>query len=377
MSIVKETVVRSLPFTKQTGFRKALMQSVNAYFSDNNLRQRDAPAMYLKSAIVLAAYVAGFGLVVFSGASPAVTLLLYVAWALAAVGVGFNIMHDAIHGGYSDNMRVNKIMGLTGEMIGTSNFVWRQKHNVWHHTYTNIAGLDDDLETSGVLRLSPHDAWKPRFRWQHLYLPIVYGLTGFGYLLRDFQVFFTGKTDEHHVYPKMTRNDRATFVLGKVVFLSVTLLIPMLVLPWWLAVLGWIVHLFTISLTLAAIFQLAHVMEPAAFPEPSGDPLHIENEWAVHQVQTTVDFAQGNRALNWYCGGLNFQIEHHLFPHISHVYYPALSAIVRRTCEEFGVAYFAYPTWRQALASHFRVVRALGRRPTPEAPLAPVPTVAK
>lgn len=376
MAVLKEHPAKAVPFTKRFGFRQALNQRVDAYFKDTGLKPRDVPEMYVKSIVLYVLYVVTFAAVLAVGSTGSAWVLpLYVFWGLVVTGLGFNTMHDAIHGGYSDNPRINRIVGLTIELLGASGFVWKQKHNVWHHTYTNVAGLDEDLETQGAFRFSPHDAWKPVYRWQHIYSPIVYGLTGFSFLIRDFRVFFTGHSDVYHQYPKFNRTETAIFWGGKIAFLIISIVIPMLMMPWWLALIGWLMYIFTISLTLAAIFQLAHVMEPAKFPEPTGDPLHFENEWAIHEVETTVDFAPNNRFLNWYCGGLNFQIEHHLYPLVCHVHYPALAKIVKQTCEEFGVQYNVYPTWRSALMSHLRILREFGRKPSPQT--AAVPKVAR
>jgi linoleoyl-CoA desaturase len=381
LSAVKQNPVKSLPFTKQFGFRKTVVQRVEAYLKEHNLPQRDVPAMYLKSFIVLAWWLGTYLLLMLGGFSWAINTLLCVVFGLATAGVGFNIMHDAIHGGYSNSARINKLMGFTLELLGASSFVWRQKHNVWHHTYTNISGLDEDLETQGFLRMTPRDAWKPAFRFQHLYSPLVYGLTGFSFLIRDMRVFFTGRSDEHHVFPKMTTSDRVLFWLGKLCYFTVMIVLPLLVFPWWQVLAGYFIIMVAISLTLAAIFQLAHVMQPATFPEPVGEPqngipLHIENEWAIHEVETTVNFGPNNKLLNWYAGGLNFQIEHHLFPHICHVHYPRLAPIVKATCEEFNVAYNSFPTWHEALVEHLRALRWLGQRPA-ELALVPAPKPAK
>ena len=374
MSTLKQAPVKALPFTKQRGFRKLLNQRIDAYMSENKLPARDVPAMYLKTAVVLAWWIVTYTLLLLGGFSWPITAVLCLSLSFAIAGVGFNVMHDAIHGGYSNKPWMNKLMGFTVELLGASSFVWRQKHNVWHHTYTNISGLDEDLESNGLLRLSPHEDWKPGFQFQQWYMPFVYGLTSFSFIIRDFRVFFTGKSDEHHVFPKMSTNDRGLFLLGKTLYFTLMIGIPLLVFPWWQVLVQWFAIMFVVGVTLAAIFQLAHVMEPATFPEPVGDPLHIENEWAIHEVETTVNFAPRNALVNWYSGGLNYQIEHHLFPHICHVHYPKLSPIVRATCAEFDVAYNSYDTWLGALWGHIKALEGLGRRP---ASATVVPRVAK
>src|SRR5450759_2768995 len=204
-SVVKQTPVKSLAFTKQLGFRKILTQRVEAYFKDHDLPSRDVPAMYLKSAVVLAWWLASYLLILLGHLPPLITIGLCISFGLATAGVGFNIMHDANHGAYSRHSWVNRLFGLTMELLGSSSTFWRQKHNIWHHTYTNITGLDEDLETNGILRFSPTDEWKPYHRFQHLYVPFVYSLAGLQWLLlRDFQVYFTGQTDVYHHYPRLT-----------------------------------------------------------------------------------------------------------------------------------------------------------------------------
>ena len=363
MAVLKLTPVKALPFSKQLGFRRVLNQRVEQYFKDNRLRTRDVPQMYVKSIVVALWYLATFLLIILGGLPWYVNFGLYVMYAFSIAGIGFNIMHDANHGGYSSNPKVNKVLSLTMELLGSSSMQWRHKHNVLHHTYTNVAGMDEDLETQGLLRLSPHDEWKPMFRWQHVYMPFVYMLTGFGFINRDFRVYFTGRSSEWHEYPKMSRTDKVVFWLGKLVFLMMNLLIPLLFIPWWQAVAGFFITTFTVGLILAAIFQLAHVMDVAAFPEPTGEPLKIENEWAIHEVETTVNYSPANKLLNWYAGGLNFQIEHHLFPQMSHIHYPRVAHIVQQTCTEFGIKYQVCTTYWQALNSHINALRELGRPP--------------
>jgi linoleoyl-CoA desaturase len=232
---------------------------------------------------------------------------------------------------------------------------------VWHHTYTNIAGFDDDVETFGLMRLTPHEPWKPLHKYQVWYFPVIYSMIGFDFFLRDFMMVFFGRSDADHVYPKMQALDKVTFWAGKLFFITIMFALPSLVFPWWQVLLGFTIVMLTVGLVLGVIFQLAHINGDAAFPEPVGNPRHVENEWAVHQVETTADFAPNNRLLNFYIGGLNYQIEHHLLPHICHLNYPRLAPIVRETCEEFGIRYTSYATWREAFSCHLRELRLLGR----------------
>jgi linoleoyl-CoA desaturase len=353
--------LRSLQFTQQREFRKALNERVNTFLRDNNIPARDVPAMYLKTAVALAWWLGSYLLLLLGHFPTIVNVILCIVWAMAIASVGFNVMHDANHGGYSNHPRINKLFSLSAELLGMSGFRWRTKHNVWHHTYTNISGFDDDVETYGFMRLTPHAPWRPLFKGQAWYFPLVYSMIGFDFIVRDFLMVLIGKSDDNHVYPKMGTADQVIFWAGKLFFFLIMLVFPMLVYPWWQALIGFVLVMLTVGLVMGVVFQLAHISGDVSFPEPVGDPQHIENEWAVHQVETTTDFAPRNWLLNFYVGGLNYQIEHHLLPHICHLNYPRLAPIVRATCEEFGIRYNCYATWREAFACHWLELRLLGR----------------
>jgi len=131
--------------------------------------------------------------------------------------------------------------------------------------------------------------------------------------------------------------------------------------PW---ALGFVCMHVAMGLTLALVFQLAHVVEHVEFVAAAGaEHTLVENEWAIHQIKTTANFAPKNKFINWYVGGLNYQVEHHLFPRISHVHYPAISSIVQKTCKEFNLPYNTFSTFTGSLASHFKMMYLLGRKP--------------
>lgn len=356
-----KTPVRSLQFTQQHGFRKTLNDRVDAYLRDNHIPARGLPAMYVKTAVVLAWWLGTYLLILLGNFPPLVDLALCIVWAFAIASVGFNVMHDANHRGYSDNPKVNKLVSLSAEMLGISGFRWRTKHNVWHHTYTNIAGFDDDVEAYGLMRLTPRAPWRPLHRLQAWYFPLIYSFIAFDFVMRDFMMVFLGRSDPNHVYPKLNVEDKLTFWLGKLLFAVIMFGLPMLFHPWWHVLIGFFVVFLTLGLILAVVFQLAHISGDAAFPVPAGNPPRIDDEWAMHQVRTTVDFAAGNKVLSWYVGGLNYQIEHHLLPHICHLNYARLAPIVAATCEEYGLRYTHYRTWREAFSHHWRELRSLAR----------------
>jgi linoleoyl-CoA desaturase len=354
---------KGLKFGRDNQFQAELKRRVDAYFDDTGRPRRDVPAMYVKSATLLAALALFYVLLVFVARTWWQALPLAALLGLAMAAVGFNIQHDGGHQAYSERPWVNKLMALTLDLIGGSSYLWHWKHGVYHHTYVNITGHDTDIDLGIVGRLSPHQKWYPFHRWQHWYIWPLYGLMIIKWhLYDDFRDALTG-TMGVHKFPPPRGWDLLTFLAGKAVFLSLALGVPLLFHPLWAVLLCYGVAAAVAGIVLSVVFQLAHCVEGAEFPLPQEGTARIEHAWAVHQAETTVDFARRSRVVAWLLGGLNFQIEHHLLPRICHVNFPALSRIVEETCREFGVKFAEHDSFRAGVASHFRWLRAMGRPP--------------
>jgi len=354
--------VEALKFRGASDFRREVTARVEVYLADNGLPTRDLAAMYRKTAIVVAWWLGSYLLILLTGLPWWGNALLWVSFGMAAAGVGFTVMHDANHSGYSNSTRLNDLMSWSGEIIGLSSFIWRQQHNVWHHTYTNISGLDEGLEADGTMRWSPYDEWRPIYKLQHIYWPVIYALSAASLVLvRNYKVYFTGTNGRTFRYPTMSRSDKLVFWTGRLINLAIYFLLPLIFLPWWQALIGVALGMLTAGLIMATVLQLAHVMATVEFPEPAGEPPYVAGEWAIHQVESTINFAPDNRLLNWYVGGLNYQIEHHLFPRMCHINYPKIAPIVKQACREFGVTYRVYPTFSEALTEHVSSLRWLGQ----------------
>jgi linoleoyl-CoA desaturase len=351
---------RRLKFGASSGFQERLRSRVREYFRSTGKRPRDCWQMYLKTAILLICLAALYVLAVFVAQTWWQALPLTICVGLTAAGIGFNIQHDGSHQAYSNRPWINKLMAMTLDLLGGSSYVWARKHNTVHHTYANITGHDDDINIGVFGRLSPHQRRLKFHRFQHFYLWALYGFLPIKWqVYDDFRDVLTGRIGTHR-FARPKGWDLATFVVGKVVFFSLALAIPMLLHSVWAVLLFYVAAAWVQGVVLSAVFQLAHCVENAAFPLPKADTDRIEAAWAVHQVETTVDFARKSRLLSWLIGGLNFQIEHHLFPRICHVNYPALSKVVEETCQDFGVQYTEHPTLWAGLASHFRWLRRMG-----------------
>ena len=364
MSSVSEP--RTVKFGKTDGFMKTLRERVDGYFEENNLSKHDHPRMYVKTFFILAWLTASWVSLVLLSGTTLTAVLSAVSLGLAMAAVGFNIQHDGGHGAYSKYPIVNNLMAFTLDILGGSSFIWKRTHNIIHHSYTNVTGVDADIDVGFLGRLSPHQRHLPFHRLQHFYLWFLYGFITFKWqFVDDYLALFRGKIGTTRV-PKPKGWEMTALIAGKIIFMSLAFAIPLAFHSWQNVLLFFFLASFVQGATLSIVFQLAHVMEDADFPMPDEDSMRIENEWGVHQVETTVDFAQNSRIVNWFTGGLNFQIEHHLFPQICHTHYPALAPIVKQTSEEFGVNYYAHPSLGSALASHFRFLKQLAQKPAEE-----------
>lgn len=356
-------------FASDTGFHAAIKRRVLEYFEHTGLSPRDSPRMYVKAVVLLLWLGASYALLVFAATTWWQGVLLSSSLALAMAGIGFGIQHDANHGAYSSSGAVNRLMGMTLDMVGGSSYLWRVKHNLTHHTYTNLVGADDDINIGPFARLSPAQPRRRFHRAQHFYLWALYGfLIPKWHFVDDFKNVAQARI-AGHPFPRPRGWNLVELIGGKAVFFGWALVVPALFHRWWVVLLFYAGIAFLLGFVLSVVFQLAHCVEDADFPEPppGGDRLH--DPWAVHQVQTTVDFARGNPLLTWYVGGLNFQIEHHLFPRIGHVHYPRIAGIVQAACAEFGVRYTAHQSLWGAVRSHWRWLRRMGRAPLAEPPV--------
>ena len=273
-------------------------------------------------------------------------------------------MHDGAHGGYSKNKTINYIMGFTLDLMGGSQMLWRPKHNILHHTYTNLDELDTDLETHGLLRLSPGQKWRSFHRYQHWYAFILYSFMSLSWVFySDFAKFSKGYIGNYKL-PRFSNWDVALFFLTKILYLGYMLVLPSFFHPLSHVLVGFVLIHMIFSCCLALLFQLAHTVEGTTFPKPDSSSGTFEQEWARHQVETTVNFAPSSKWAAWAFGGLNYQIEHHIFPRLSHIHYPTISTIVEATCREFGLAYTSYPSVGAAILAHFRFLQKMGKQPT-------------
>ncbi len=346
-------------------FFKTLKKRVDRHFKERDVSIHANVQMVVKTIVILAVYTVPFLYLLYFQPPLLPSLLLWLVMGIGMAGVGMTIMHDAIHGAYSSSSFMNKLLGFTLNMVGGSKHNWRLQHNILHHTYTNITHMDDDIADKTVLRFSPHTPLKWYHKIQPVYAFFFYGLlTLYWVTLKDFVQFVLYTRDG--VNPN-TLTQNVILLVGiitlKVVYFFVFLGIPVLVgIHFPHVILGFLLMHFIAGIILTTVFQLAHSVDETEFPVPD-DEGKIQNAWAIHQMETTVNFARNNKWLSWYLGGLNFQVEHHLFPRICHVHYPEVSKIVRETAREFDIVYHEHKSLGAALKSHIRYMIRIGKLP--------------
>jgi linoleoyl-CoA desaturase len=361
----KIDIVRFAPRNGE-GFYDALKKKVDTYFKDNNLEMHGTRAMYLKTPVIILMYLLPYAFMV-SGVATGNPWVFYGLWVLMGVGmtgIGCAVMHDSNHGSYSDNKSLNKYMGKIIAMVGGYEVTWKIQHNILHHTYTNIEGLDDDINAGVFLRFSPHSKRYSMHRFQHWYAWFLYGLLTLQWAtIKDFrQVYDYHKKD-------LLRKEKLTLgkamlqlTIYKLLYYTYIFVIPVFVMgiSWQMVLIGFLIMHFTAGLLLSCIFQLAHVMEECEFPMPTDDR-KMENNWAVHQLLNTANFSPKSKMVFWFVGGLNHQIEHHLFPHICHIHYKQIAVLVKETAQEHGLPYLEQPSFVRALIEHGKMLKKLGK----------------
>ena len=348
-------------------FSATLNKRVNEYFKNSRISRHANTEMVVKTICMFAAYFTPYLLVVtgvITGTWPMLLALLIMSLGLA--GIGLSVMHDANHGAYAKKNWINTVIGYSLNLIGANAFNWKMQHNVLHHTFTNVHEEDEDISPRGALRMTPHSEWKKMHKYQFIYAWFLYGLMTIVWLFfKDFvrivRYHKSGLAKKQNA--DITR-EWIILIVSKLVYIGYILVIPLLFSPllWWQILLGIVIMHYIAGFLLAIIFQPAHVIEGTEFPLPDMDN-SLENNWAVHQLLTTTNFGNSSRWFSWYVGGLNFQIEHHLFPNICHVHYRKIAGIVKETASEFGLPYKSTRTFLQALVKHGRLLKQLGARP--------------
>ncbi len=347
-------------------FFRTLNSRVNNYFKENNIKKTGNWKLHLKAIILFTIFLTPYFLILTLDMPFWAMLLLSVVIGIGMAGLGMNVMHDGNHGSYSTKSWVNKFMGGTIYILAGNVYNWQVQHNVLHHTYTNIHGHDEDLDAGRIIRFTQEAEWHKFHKFQHYYSVFLYGLLTFNWALTtDFkQMRSYLKRKLSYGEAKSPKILWTTLIVTKVIYVMVWIVLPILIgITWWKVLIGFFVMHYTAGLILSIVFQLAHVVDETSNPVPNEEG-EIENTWAIHQLYTTANFAPKNKIVNWFTGGLNHQIEHHLFPNISHIHYGKIAEIIKQTAKECNLPYYEFKTTRSAVIAHFKHLKELGMKPS-------------
>jgi linoleoyl-CoA desaturase len=347
---------------EKSSFFSTLRKRVDEHFTTQNLSKSGGRAIIYKAFFMLSLYLIPYILILSGQFSTPYMIVFCVIMGIGVAGVGMSVMHDAIHGSLATSSAWNRLFGASIYLLGGNAYNWEVQHNRLHHTYTNIHDVDEDITGKFLLRLSYHEKRKYIHRFQYIYAFFLYGLMTLSFLWKDFkEISLFNKMAKSGLTKPFPKKQLVRLVWTKVAYVIFICVIPLyfttIAFGAWL--IGFLIMHVTAGMILSTVFQMAHVVEGVEQPEPSTNG-NIENAWAVHQLQTTSNFAGRSKLLSWFIGGLDYQIEHHLFPSISHVHYHALSPIVRATAAEYGLTYNAKANFNNALGSHIRMLKKMG-----------------
>ncbi len=346
-------------FSRRSAFALELHRRADRYFAGTGRTSDGGHAVVVKTAILFAWLIASLAVFLFGGGL-VLALLCGVSAGLAMGGLGMCVQHDGGHGAFSANARVNRMAAAVLDLLGASSWIWRVKHGQLHHTYPNVEGADDDIDLGPWLRVAPGQPHRWYHRWQHVYAFALYGVFGLKWFVWDDFAQLARRRIGDHALARPRGREAWLFWGGKLAYAAWAIVLPIALHGWLAGLAFFLASQITMGVVLSVIFQLAHCVEEASIIDPDRTPGGVELDFARHQLDTTVDFGRGSRWLSWYCGGLNYQAVHHLFPRISHVHYPALSVEVERACAEFGVRYKVSSGVLASVRSHVRWMRRMG-----------------
>jgi len=342
-----------------TLFSKALKQKINHYFINSSKQKTGNRRIYLKASILLTTFILLYILLVFAPLHWSIAILLCVIFGANLAAIGFNIMHDAGHNSFSDNKRLNTVLSYSLNLLGGNIYFWKLKHNIAHHTYTNIDGEDHDIEVK-FMRIHHDQKLKKHHRYQRFYFPLLYGISYLAWIFyQDYEKYFRGRMGNDKEQFHFPVRERVIFWVSKLIHFTLFVVVPVVFVGWLPTLIGLLIAGVVCGMSLATVFQLAHVVSGTEFKTIEAS--RVDEEWMIHQIQSTANFATKSKVLTWLLGGLNFQVEHHLFPKISHVHYPALNRIVKQTCKEYKLQYNEFKTFWAAFRSHIGVIHAMSR----------------
>lgn len=350
--------IKELGLKNKSDMAKKIIARVNNYFKENNLSKKGNWKLFSKAIFFFVGFWVIWCLLIYVELPVLLRILLCPIEAFFASGIGFCIMHDGNHGAFSDSALLNKTASATSECLGVSSGIWDKKHDSVHHDGVNVLGVDEDIEARPLLRMHEGQKWYRIYKYQHYYWPFAYSLLYLVWPLKDFYKYFSGKVMGERLRFKFA--DHLLFWGGKIFFGVMLVAIPIHQVGFHQWLVGFLSFAMPLGFLLSVVFQPAHVVRGVKNSTIEEAQYGDSTE---HQISHTANFAPKNKFITWWIGGLNYQIDHHVFRMISHVHYPVIHKILKAVCDEYNFPMVILPTARAALVSHIGKLKDLSKRP--------------
>ncbi len=335
-----------------------LRKEVNSYFSDKKISMFANNEMIFKIILWLTLWVITYITIILTKDHFFLAVCCGFLHMFTHVMIAFNITHDANHDAIFKSKKWNTFFGYFIELLGVNRNLWILSHNQEHHTYINVHEHDNNIQGYKILRLTPEDKWYKHHKYQWLYAPFVYGLSTLNYaIIRDYKML-AKYISSSKVKPSF--KFLAEFFFFKILYYSYVFLIPVLVfkVSIWIVLTYFLIGHFINGLFLALIFVTGHLTENTMYPEVENNI--VDNNWSSHVIQTTGDYAVTVPFMQWFVGGINLHVAHHLFPRVCHVHYKKISPVIKNVAQKHGIEYREIPGFFEALKSHFMLLKKLG-----------------
>lgn len=354
-------MISKVTFRKEPDqFYSTLKHRVNEYFNQNCISKKANIFFYVKALVLISVYILLYSFLIGSNNAR----LAFVSMVLLgpfAILIGINVAHDAAHGNISRTKWINSIFLLLFDFLGSNSYMWRKRHVFSHHVFPNILNKDADLKQNPLVRIFPGDKILPAHKYQFIYAPFLYLLYTINWLFfRDFQDFFKSQIGSLEI-ESHDKIEVLKLLLFKLFYISFIFVIPMSfsVLSSQTIILAFVLMNFSASILITLALIPSHVAENSNFLLPDKNGI-MPNSWSHHQVLSVIDFATNNWFLNFFFGGFNHHITHHLFPNINHIHSPKITPIVKQTIKEFELPYNYENSFINAYISHFKLLKNNG-----------------
>ncbi len=317
----------------------------------------------IKAVIFLSLFWGFYAAILFSGWPSWAIRVCYAMMGIFGLFIAFNISHDGAHGTLTRSPGLNKwLYYLTFNPLGTDAYLWGLRHRKSHHLFPNVDGVDVDIDSNFLVRLSPNRPLLPHHHWQYLYAPLLYGLFTLQWvLLKDWHYLFRKNLANMHdiKHPPL---EIAGVILAKLFHFGYIIVLPIVVgLSPGVVISGYLIYHVAMSYFFLFTNIMNHHSEEAEFPRRDAEG-YLPGSWAGHQIRTCLDFHPTSQLWTFFFGGFNAHAAHHLFPNVCHVHYPAISKIIARLVKKYDIQYH-HSDWWSAFKSHFRHLKSLGQTP--------------